>query len=252
MLRVLVIDDEQAIQELLCKIMEQNFNQSVEIVGKGGSVAEAVKLIHKHRPDVVFIDIEMPGNSGLQLVDFFDPAELNFDIVFVTAYSEYAIKAFKVSAFDYLLKPIDIEDLADTLQRLLQRRTIKNTMVEQVNILKEQYQKELNLKKMAIRTLEGTHFVETDKIIYLEAEGTYTNIYMLENKKIVASRPVGDFEEMLSPHHLFFRTHRSYIINLQRIVKYSKTEGYSVFMQNGKEIPLSRYRKEDFEQRISP
>lgn len=250
MLKILIIDDEQAIQELLCGILEQNFSEYVEIIGRGGSVAEAVKLIHKHKPDVVFLDIEMPGNSGLQLVDFFDSAELTFEIVFVTAYSEYAIRAFKVSAFDYLLKPIDIEELSGTIKRLIQRSAVRETMAAKVNILKEQYQNELTLKNMAIRTLEGTHFIETGRIIYLEAEGMYTNIYLEENKKIVASKPMGDFEDILSPHLVFFRTHRSYIINLKKIVKYSKTEGYSICMQDGREIPLSRYRKEEFESRI--
>lgn len=250
MLKALIIDDEQAIRELLVEIIQQNFADSITVSGTGNSVAEAVKLIHQHKPDVVFLDIEMPGNSGLQLVDFFNPEEMCFEIVFITAYSEYAIKAFKVSAFDYLLKPIDMEELSSTIERLKQSIKIRENIAPRVSILKEQYQKELTSKNMAIRTLEGTHFIETEKIIYLEADGMYTNIYLQDNRKIMASKPIGDFEEMMDMKRTFFRAHRSYIINMKKIIRYSKTEGYTIHIENGVEIPLSRYRKEEFEEKI--
>lgn len=244
----ILIDDEDAVRILLRNTLG-TLPDGVKILGEGSNIPDAIRLIHAHQPDIVFLDIEMPGYSGLQLLDFFNPEDINFHIVFVTAYNQYALRAFKVAAFDYLLKPPVPEELEATLKRFRLTRK-KTTLSGQIELLKSQYPSERLLDKIAISAIDGVSFVSVEDIAYFEASGMYTLIVREHEKEIMASKPIKEFEDLLQSDERFFRTHRSYLVNLSKIEKYSRSEGTQLRMSNGKEIPLSRYRKTEFDEII--
>ncbi len=243
--RVLLVDDELSVRELL-KDMLSGFDY-LDIVGEARNVPEAVKLIHKHQPDLIFLDIEMPGYSGLKLLDFLNEEEIVFDIVFVTAFDEYAIKAFKLAAFDYLLKPVDENQLRDTLKRYLKKESRYQTS-NRIDLLKATYRENEILTRIAIPSTYGIEFVDIKDIVILEAENNYTRLILNNNKELMASKPLSEFESMLLPSSNFFRAHRSYLINLKEVAKLNLKDGVFIEMKSGKSIPLSRYRRKDFEE----
>jgi len=245
---VLLVDDEKSVRAALKELLHPF--SSITIVGEAANIPEAVKEIHLHKPDLIFLDIEMPGYTGLQLLEFFNPNEVNFDIIFVTAFNEYAIQAFKVSAFDYLLKPVNQQELEQTLQRYMD--SVRNVKLpERVNLLKEVYAKEEMPSQIAVSSLQGIDFVQLDNIILFEASGTYTNIIQRAGEPLLASKPLGEFELVLQKNPHFFRAHRSYLINLKQVRRLSSKEGDVIIMEKEIEVPLSRYRKKEFEQAIA-
>ena len=185
----------------------------------------------------------------VDILEFFNPQEVTFDIIFVTAYNEYALQAFKISAFDYLLKPVSQEELGQTLQRY-QSKQHKRKTVERINLLQQAYREGEVMSQLAISSTQGIEFITIDDILYLEASGTYTTLFLKGNNTIVSSKPIGEFEELLNKRINFFRPHRSYLINLQTVRKLTTKEGDMITLNSGAEIPLSRYRKKDFEERI--
>ncbi len=246
---VLIVDDEKAVRSALQEILKLNF-PFVTIVGEAASIPEAVREIHALHPQLVFLDIEMPGYSGLQLLDFFNPAEIDFDIVFVTAFNEYAIQAFKISAFDYLLKPVNTEDLKKTLERYLGKQH-RQQLIERIKLLKDSLTNEKFPTQIAVSSLQGIDFIHLQNIIALEASGTYTTLILAEGDAIVSSKPLGEFEELLKRNTNFFRVHRSHLINLHHVKKLSSKEGDNILLSKGIEVPLSRYRKKEFDQAIA-
>lgn len=248
-IKVLLVDDEKPVRGALRELLNRNF-PSIIVIGEAGSVPEAVREIHQHNPDLIFLDIEMPGYSGLQLLEFFNPQQVTFDIIFVTAFNEYAIQAFKISAFDYLLKPVNTEDLKQTLERyeLMQH---KQKLIERIGLLKESFVNEKAPTQIAISSLQGMDFIQLTNIITLEASGNYTTIILANGDNIVSSKPLGEFEELLKNNTNFFRAHRSHIINLNHVRKLSSKEGDLIILNREIEVPLSRYRKKEFESAIS-
>lgn len=244
----IIVDDESAARVLL-KQMLSSFD-FVEVLGEASNIPEAVRIIHQTKPDIVFLDIEMPGYTGIQLLEFFNPQDVKFDIIFVTAYNEYAIQAFKISAFDYLLKPVNPADLKDCLNRFVDSRTT-HQLIERATLLKGVYLNEDLPKKIAVTSLQGIDFIDLQNLVNLEAAGTYTNLFLCNGGKIVSSKPLGDFEELLGKHSNFFRSHRSHIINLNHVRKLSSKEGDVIIMDTDQEVPISRYRKRDFDRAIS-
>jgi two-component system LytT family response regulator len=240
-MKVILIDDEaRGRQALRQKLIE--YCNDVEIAAEAENGEQAIELIETHKPDVIFLDIEMPMMNGFELLN--NLQELNFHIIFTTAYDHYAIKAIKYSAFDYLLKPIDIEELKAALSRLKNSNSyyIKN----QVKTLSENIKypsKPLN--RLAVPTLEGLNFYEIDKLMHLEADSNYTLLHFTDLKKIVASKTLKEFEELL-PEELFFRPHHSHIINLNHISKYIKGDGGQIVLSNGTTVDVSRRKKEEF------
>jgi two-component system, LytTR family, response regulator len=244
----LLVDDEKAVRTALHEILKHSF-PFISVVGEAASIPEAVREIHRAHPTLVFLDIEMPGYSGLQLLDFFNPLEIDFDIVFVTAYNEYAIQAFKISAFDYLLKPVNTDDLKKTLERYLGKQ--QQQLAQRAKLLKDSLTPEKQLDQIAIRSLHGIDFVQLHNLVALEASGTYTTLILAQGEALVSSKPLGEFEELLQRSKNFFRAHRSYLINLEHVSKFSSKEGDVIIMSNKRDVPLSRYRKKDFEQAIA-
>jgi len=244
---VLIVDDEPDVRTVL-KSALINFD-FINIVGEADNVPEAVRKIHKLQPKLIFLDIEMPDYSGLQLVEFFNPDEIQFEIIFVTAYDEYALEAFRVSAFDYLLKPINQTQLNTSLKSFRKKKT-DHKLIERVQQFKNTYESEAPIDKLAISTSEGIEFIKLDEIILMEASNVYTTIFNISGKKVVASKPIGEFESMLQNNPTFYRPHRSFLINLQHIHKLDTTEGDIIYMNKDFQVPLSRYKKKEFIERV--
>lgn len=218
MYKAIIIDDEEMARTLLSGMINE-YVPEITIAELCKDLASGVKAIHKHKPDIVFLDIEMPGHSGLELLDFFDPESVNFSIIFVTAYNQYAIQAFKLSAVDYLLKPIEVEDLTKAIElfKINRQRT-------QLAGLKHNLSSHKN-KKIGLNTVSSVLFVSLEDILFFQAEGSYTRVYTKDGKQILASKGLKHFENTLSDQSEFFRCHKSYIVNIPHINEYVKTDG---------------------------
>lgn len=241
MIKAVLIDDESSAIRNLTKIIEQ-FCSEVEIIGSAQGVVEGIKLINEKNPDLVFLDIQMPDGTGFDMLECIK--NKTFDLIFVTSYNQHAIKAFKYSAVDYLLKPVDIDELNSAIARIKEKR---NSSVS------GEYFKELinNLKgdlpsKIAISSATDKEFISVDQIVRLEASGSYTELYLKNGRKLVASKKIKEFEEILSENS-FLRIHNSHVINLHEVKKYNKLDGGWIEMMDGSEIPLARRRKALFD-----
>lgn len=245
MIRAMIIDDEtkgrMALREKL-----NAFCPEVEVVAEAASGSEAISLINQHRPQLIFLDIEMPRMTGFEMLN--QIPDKSFHIIFTTAYDQYAIQAIKYAAFDYLLKPVDIDELKSAVARIAETKTPQTA--KQAELLAANLQqKASSLHKLAIPTLDGLHFYDIKDIIYLEANSNYTNLYLAGKVKIIASKTLKEFEELLSGDQ-FFRTHHSFIINLNYIKRYIKGDGGQIEMQNGAIVDVSRRKKEEFLRRM--
>lgn len=238
-MRAIIVDDERKGRETLQKMLEK-YCAEVKVLGMAASVEEAYQLATAHEPDIVFLDIEMPGEDGFALLEKFNPVP--FHVIFVTAYDHYAIKAIKHQVLDYLLKPIDVDDLRQAMER------IKNTP------LKKQAQKYEALmttrvlgynSRLALPVKDGLIYLMVSSIIRIESDGSYSTFYTEDGKKHVVSRNLKEYEDTLPATH-FFRSHKSHIINIQRVKKYLRTDGYFVEMEDGSMVEISRRKKDEF------
>ncbi|MFN4233295.1 MAG: LytR/AlgR family response regulator transcription factor [Bacteroidia bacterium] len=241
MIKAIIIDDEEGARITLSSLIKE-YAPDVEIVSECSNVPEAVLAINKNNPDVVFLDIEMPEYSGFELLDFFK--EINFEIIFVTAYSQYAIKAFEVSAVDYILKPVEIDSLKSAIEKARQKRSQANIM-QRLELMKTTYKGE-DVRKIALPMSDGLLFVDVNEIIFFEADRAYTHVFLKNGSKITVSKPMRTFEEILENRPFFFRPHRSHLINLNYIKRYNKGDSV-ITMDNNINIPISRERKQDFD-----
>ena len=238
MIKAIIIDDEVQGRKLLQTLLKNHCPQ-ITIMEECADLPNGVKAIRKHKPDVIFLDIEMPQHSGLDILDFFDEKEINFGIIFTTAYNEYAVKAFKLSAVDYLLKPISGEDLEQAVERFEKR--FSNSKSELNNQIPEKAD-----NKIAIPVGQSIKFVDLDDVIYLKAENTYTEIFMQDNSKLLVSRTLKNFDEVLAAKPAFFRCHKSYIINRNFVLDYVKSDGGYLILKPKFEIPISSEKVNDF------
>ena len=240
MKRILIIDDEKRIRDFV-KRMVDSFGFDVEVYTDGENVETGLKAIQELKPDIVFLDIQMPDGTGFDLLN--QVGEKNFELIFITAFQEYAIMAIKFSALDYILKPIDAEELKTALQNALDTIDFKKeeTQYEALTHNLNTHQK----RKLVLKTQESVHVVDLNEIIRCEADKNYTFFYLNSGKKILVSRTLKDFELLLS-NHGFFRVQQSHLINLEYIDRYDKSEGGSVIMKDGAAVPLSTAKKEQF------
>jgi two-component system LytT family response regulator len=241
MTNAIIIDDETkgrlALREKLAAYCPQ-----IKILAEATNGQEAIMLIQHHKPQLIFLDIEMPRMNGFEMLN--ELPEKNFHIIFTTAYDQYAIKAIKYAAFDYLLKPIDIEELRMAVSKIDIQEN--NQTKKQVELLSQNMQQtKRQLSKLAIPTLDGLLFYNINDIIHLEANSNYTNIYLTNKIKITASKTLKEFEELL-PDNIFFRTHHSHLINLNFIKRYIKGDGGQIELQNGSYVDVARRKKEEF------
>lgn len=246
MIRTIIIDDEPLAIDALEIILKKKCRDDVQVIATSNSPKLGKALIEEHQPDLVFLDVEMPGMSGIDLVRAFPNP--GFRVVFITAFDAYAIEALRLSAIDYLLKPVETNDIVSVVAK------VKTEIRKNENLLSTQIQ---NLEKLlaqnsassesriGIAMAEKIIFVNISDILYCEASGVYTNIYLHDGKKIIASKPLGDFESQLSANR-FFRIHHSTLINLNYIKEFQRFNGGYVVMQNNAKLEVSHRKRKDF------
>jgi two-component system LytT family response regulator len=245
MIRSIIVDDELKSRESL-KILIEDFCQGVTVHALCQNIAEALAAIDEVKPDLVFLDIQLQRETGFDLLSRFK--EVNFEVIFTTAHSEYAIKAFRFSAIDYLLKPIDIEELKAALAKVEKKKD--NTMSERLQQLLQNLRNgSSDNYKLAFPTADGLIFVKISDILYFEASGNYTEIFMTDNRKYLVSRTLKEYDDLLSDQN-FFRIHHAYLINLNEIKKYVRGDGGYVVMNNDKALDVSKRKKDKFLSRI--
>jgi two-component system LytT family response regulator len=244
MLKAIIIDDEENARITLAGLLAE-YAPGVEILAQCVNVPEGVLAINKHNPDLVFLDVEMPEYSGFELIDFFK--DITFEIIFVTAYSQYAIRAFEVSAVDYLLKPVEIDSLKAAIEKANKKRDLANVM-QRLQLMKNAYAGH-DIQKIALPMSNGLLFVDISQIVLFEADRVYTNVFLSDGSRLTVSKPMRTFEDVLIGRPFIFRPHRSYLVNLHHIKKYLKGESMIV-TDNNMNIPVARDRKADFEQTL--
>ena len=240
---VLIVDDEPKARQLLKILIEENCPK-IDSIFTAEDLLFGVDIIKKEEPKLVFLDIEMPEHSGLEIFDFIDKAHRNFEIVFTTAYSEYAIKAFQLSAVDYLLKPLRADKLIEAVDKAL-----INIGKSQINIKLEELRKSLtssNFNKIGLPVADGIKFINFNEIILLKADGMYTKVSLQNKTEILISKPLKHFVDLLSNIPEFYKPHRSYLINLKYIQEYSKKDGGYIIMDNNESVSISKDKKEEF------
>ncbi len=242
MIKCVLIDDERNALEMMEWLLK-TYCPEVTIAAMCNSAEQGIEAIHQHRPDVVFLDIEMPKMNGFDMLEQFD--KLFFDVVFCTAYDQFAIKAFKYAALNYLLKPIDPADLKETIERIKEKKSIP--VKEQFDLLLQNIRSTVKTtpQRIALTTGDGLLFVPTQDIIYCEADSNYTHILLSGGKRILVSKVLKEIDEALSGPD-FFRVHSSYLININRIKKFVRGDGGYILMDNDAQITISRSRKQEF------
>ncbi len=247
MIKAIIVDDELGARESLSKMIEKNCKQ-IEVVAKVDSMLSAFEAITNKEPDLVFLDIEMPNGNAFDLLEKFK--SINFNIIFTTAYDHYAIKAIKFSAIDYILKPIDPEELVTAVKRFENQRGQKESLDKQFKTLLSNVKPDNKLKKVGIPDGDGLIFINLSDIIRCDSDGNYTFFILTSGKKIIASRTLGEYEQMFTDDN-FFRIHRSHLINLEHVKKYIKGEGGYVVMSDNSQVEVSRRNKTDFLEKLS-
>jgi two-component system, LytTR family, response regulator len=247
MISAIIVDDEQKGRESL-KMLINEYSPQVEILALCSNVADAYTNIVKLNPDLVFLDIQMKEETGFDLLKKFD--KVNFEVIITTAHSNYAITAIKYSAIDYLLKPIDIAELKESVNRVVEKKSAPDLLQRLGNLIENVKVSSVEDYKLAIPSSDGLMFIKATEIIYCEAEGNYTNFFLRNGKKNIVSKTLKEYENILN-NHQFFRVHHSYLVNLKEIVKYTRGDGGFVTMSNGVNLDVSKRKKESFLERIS-
>lgn len=238
--KVLIIDDENPTREFIRKMLE-SFDLKLEIYTDGENVQSGIEAIERIKPDIVLLDIQMPDGNGFDVLK--SVAHKQFEIIFITAFQEFAVQAIKFSALDYILKPIDAEELRGAVTNALQLLSHKKDE-HQLQALQHNIQPHLK-RKLVLKTQESIFVVEIDDIVHCEADKNYTFFYLNDGKKILVSKTLKDYDTLLSGLQ-FFRVHQSHLINLNCVERYDKHDGGSVILKDGTAIPLSPAKKEQF------
>jgi two-component system LytT family response regulator len=240
MLQAVIVDDEiKALQSLTWELT--NFSDEINVIASFTNPNDALEYLEKNTPDCLFLDIEMPTMDGFQFIQKL--TNKNFPVVITTAYNQYALKAIKNEALDYLLKPIDTDDLEETIAKI-KKFNNKNFSVEKLEMAMLSFNSRSIHKRITLNTDGKLLFLESDEILYAESDGNYSTIFLTDGQKIVLTKKLKEVNELL-PSDSFFRIHNSYIINLNKIKEFLKTDGYVVLKSNHK-IPVSRQKKSDF------
>ena len=247
MYKTIIVDDEKGCRDSLESLL-QDFPE-INIIAIVDSIALAEEAIKNLHPQLVFLDIEMPGGTGFELLEKISP--INFDIIFTTAYDQYAIKAIKYSALDYLLKPVDPTELSEAINRFTSKKHDQDLINTKFKTLLNNIGGEASHQKIAIPDGEGLNFIKISDIIRFQSDGSYTYMYALGNQKpTLISKPIGDYQEMLT-NESFIRIHRSHLINLQHVSKYVKGEGGYAVMSDDSKVDVSRRKKAEFIEALS-
>lgn len=242
MITTVIIDDEARSRDILREMLAR-FCPDVTVLGEASDLDTAIRLIAALKPNLAFLDINMPNGSGFDVLKAFPQA--NFEVVFITAHNEYAIQAIRASALDYLLKPLNIAELQECVQRT-KLKLLKDHERNNLGMLVENLRSNMGVQdKIALPEKQGLQFVNIKDIIRLEADGNYTRLYFSGRKPILSTRHLKEYEDLLPPH-VFFRSHHSHIVNLDHIESYQRGEGGSIIMSDKSEVQVARRRKKLF------
>ncbi|UAB80081.1 response regulator transcription factor [Marixanthomonas sp. SCSIO 43207] len=241
-MKAIIIDDEKRARHLLSNLLIEHC-LAIKAISEASDLKTGVDLIKTEHPDIVFLDIEMPNQSGLEILEYF-PNQIDFKIIFVTAYNQYAIEAFKLSAVDYLLKPVDITELKEAVAKA-KEAIDANNLSGQLDKLRDSL-KQLSMDKIAIEIPKGILFASHQDIVYFEADGMYTDVQLVEGNQKTICKPLKHFVEQLAENPMFFKCHRSYLINLKYVEELVKDDGDYLLMSNQKRIPISKSKRDQF------
>lgn len=242
-MRVLIIDDEPKARKLLTILLQENCLE-IEEIFEAEDLLSGIEIIKREKPSIVYLDIEMPEHSGLEIANFLDKSEITFEIIFTTAYSEYALKAFQLSAIDYILKPLQIDAVKNATEKAI-NQIGKST----ISIQLEELQKSLkssNFDKIGLPFADGFKFVSLNDIIVFEADGMYTKVSTINEFEILVCKPLRHFVDALKNIPNYYKPHRSYLINLKFIKEYIKKDGGYIVMDNNTSVSLSSDKKDEF------
>ena len=242
MISAVIVDDEIDAREAM-ELAVQKYCPEVTIAGIYATPESGIAGIRQVRPDLVFLDVQMPKMSGFDVLQQLSP--ISFEVIFVSAYDRYAIKAIKFSALDYLLKPVDVDDLIQAVKKVKERLNNKNNSYQYQSVLNNIQGKSGKIEKLAIPSSNGIDFFNTSDIIYCRAEGSYTTLVLKDKQNFVVSKNLKDFENLLAESG-FCRVHHSYLINLAHVQKYIKGEGGYVLLTEGHHVDISRRKKDEF------
>ncbi len=239
MIKAIIIDDEKNARDAIANLLKECF-KNIKIVAEADNVKDGIIQVQNNSPDLLFLDVNLTDGTGFDVLAKTDYKKLK--VIFITAHEEYAIKAIKFSAFDYILKPFKSTDLIDSVNRVLKEKIDQNYALKFDAIFSNYNNSFPELQKIVLKTAEKIHLVNIKDIIHCEADNTYTVFYLSSGKKIMVSKTIKTFEEMLSGHG-FMRVHQSHLINLNYIQHYDKTEGGVLVMSNNTTVPVSNQRK---------
>jgi len=242
-MNAIIIDDENKARSVLRTLLKEECPEVI-ILCEASDLISGVEMIKKSQPDIVFLDIEMPQHSGLEILDFFKNEPIQFQIIFTTAYNQYAIEALKMAAVDYLLKPIDDDELVIAVSKAKKAKTNNEVNNRLVNI--EKAFQQLALDKIVLEVPKGMLFMAHDDIILFEADGVYTKVYLKSGKTELISKTLKYFADQLNNKSIFYKPHRSYLINLKYMSQLVKKDGLHIVLENKKTIPVARDKKEEF------
>lgn len=244
MIRILIVDDEEHAREMLITALSICYVET-EVIGTAATVEEAAEKVNSLKPDLILLDINLPDGTGFDVLDkLIDKKTL---IVFVTAYDHYAVKAFKFSAVDYIVKPVDIDELESAIEKAKEQKETNDLGHNLQVLIDNMNNSSSEEKKIVLKTQESIHIVKVSEVIHCISDQNYTEFYLVNKRRFVVSRTIKEFEELLSDYG-FFRPHQSHIINVNRISHFDKTDGGALVMEDGTNVPVSkRKRSELFE-----
>ncbi len=241
MLKTIIIDDELPARQML-STMAGTYCEGIKVVGTAGSVTAGLKEIAQKKPDLVLLDINLPDGSGFDLLDKL--GDMKPLIIFITAYDEYAIKAFKFSAVDYLMKPVNVDELQKAVDKCSERKE-RDDLNAQLKILVQNFNDPAGEnKKIILKTAECIHIVKVNEIIRCEADRNYTEFYLTDSKKILVSKSLREYDELLSGYG-FFRSHQSHLININHIQRFEKADGGELVMADESRVPVAKRKRDE-------
>lgn len=235
MIKAVIIDDEPGMQAVNSRLLAEYF-PDINLVGKADSIESGFALIKAQTPDLVLLDIELTDGKGFELLQKLQP--YTFKVVFVTGFDSFAIKAFKYSALDYLLKPINPVEFQAAIKKAVALIENKESTLPQLEVLMQAISQQMHHKKLVLRTTESLHIVEIETIYFCKSDNSYTTFYFEDDVQILVSKSLKEYESLLT-HHGFFRAHQSYLVNLNHVSKVDKSDGGFIIMNNKREIPIS-------------
>lgn len=239
-MRALVIDDERRARETICQIIAL-YTPEIQVVAEADSVQQGIAAIRQHQPDLVFLDIRLGDGNGFDILK--EIGHNNLNVIFITAYDEYVLKALKVSAIDYLLKPIDPDEFIAAIEKA-KKKLEQDHLTERINFFIQNMSiPNQKIKKITLKTTDSIHIIKIEDIIYCQADRNYTTFHLLNQPEIIASKNLREYEELL-PRQNFIRPHHSYLVNINHIIRYDKNDKNALISINNHQIPVSTRRKD--------